>query len=147
MSVVHGGHRYDCALCNKEFKTKKALKLHMDSHNGVFKHVCDNCGEGFQYKSNFIAHVNKHSGAKPFCCSKCNYKTGAKTDLIKHERGCGTQHKENECDVCHVMYKTKKTLKAHQKAHTNPEQFVCCTCGKGYPFRSSLQNHEKKCGV
>ena len=145
MAVIHGGQRHTCEQCNKDFMTKKAMKLHIASHSGVYKFVCDHCGEGFNYPSNFDAHVNRHKGLKPYSCNTCKYKTGSKSDLTKHKNSCGISEKNFECYVCHNMYKTKKGLAAHKKAHTNPHSFVCCTCGKGYPFQASLINHERKC--
>ena len=63
-----------------------------------------------------------------YICIKCNYKTDNKTDFNKHI----------------LTRKHNNTTKYNENIAKNVNKFIC-DCGKGYPFRSSLYNHKKKC--
>ena len=82
----HEGLKIKCTEpdCNKLFKSKKALKLHVQIlHEGV-RHFCDQCDFKTTMKCYLKDHINSvHAGVKQFC-QLCDYKANSKGTLYAH---------------------------------------------------------------
>ena len=58
MKVVHNDKTYDCDLCDKSFKQRQFVLLHMNAdHNKTKRYKCDTCDSEFYCESNLQAHI------------------------------------------------------------------------------------------
>uniref|UniRef100_A0A914EBP5 Protein kinase domain-containing protein n=1 Tax=Acrobeloides nanus TaxID=290746 RepID=A0A914EBP5_9BILA len=55
--VVH-----QCAICDKIFRSYRALVMHAAVHSNELPYVCETCGKAFRYRSNLITHKSLHEG-------------------------------------------------------------------------------------
>ncbi|KAF0296313.1 Zinc finger protein 607 [Amphibalanus amphitrite] len=77
---VHSALRpHVCPLCQKGFKERYSMTIHMRSHTGDRPYVCEFCGDGFVTKGKLNSHMSKHSERRPHECPLClkAFKTAA----------------------------------------------------------------------
>lgn len=77
----------ECEVCKKILYNKNALKRHKRIHDGVKPHPCLLCQKRFREKSALTLHIrNVHTGEKPHSCDFCPIKFSLKSYLNKHVR-------------------------------------------------------------
>ena len=104
VKTAHEGLRLNCDLCERQFVTKNALKVHKEIvHEGnKARYHCEFCGKTFAYERSFGLHVNNvHKG-------------------IKHK-----------CDICGKLFNKKSYIKHHKATiHAGEKSYNCELCGK-----------------
>ncbi|XP_072045470.1 zinc finger Y-chromosomal protein-like [Amphiura filiformis] len=71
--------------CNKEFTRKRTLKSHVDTHSGNNKRfACSMCDKRFRDKNHLHVHMNWHKGIRPYQCSHCEKRFLTNWNLKKH---------------------------------------------------------------
>lgn len=83
----HRDPRFECALCEKRFKTNDELKKHTAVHTGERKFQCQTCGKRFKsYEANRV-HQRIHTQETPYACTVCGqqfrYNCLLKTHMAK----------------------------------------------------------------
>ncbi|ORD94198.1 ZN879 [Enterospora canceri] len=148
---------YGCNMCHKTYCSKKALDVHIKTHDG-YQYSCKECSTTFLHKHTY----KKHRCSKQYTCIKCNKKYEREKMLRKHESVCGTNLSWNSseseeessvavvttkipCEICECLFKTAKTLKEHQKAIHEGVTQKCQYCGKEYRHSSGLSKHLGSC--
>ena len=108
--------RYDCHLCEKNFKTKAGMRRHAKHHT--------------KDKIGTDALIKEHG-------KKCEwqYKFGIKPCVVMLDR-CDTQT-NNNCDKI-----VKIEAKRQQKNSSQINTYKCTTCGKIFKELSNLKSHE-----
>ncbi|XP_012223623.1 uncharacterized protein [Linepithema humile] len=90
-------HKFECSVkkCQKSFRWKSHLEIHMRSHTGKKPYVCtwENCGKKFSVTSDLNRHKRVHTGGEVHTCKICFRKYSKKSNLERHKK-----HK-------HYMYK------------------------------------------
>ncbi|ROT69673.1 hypothetical protein C7M84_012125 [Penaeus vannamei] len=61
---------FKCPYCQKGFKGRENLKLHIRTHTGEKPYNCGVCGKAFGGRSDMNRHLRIHTGEKPYPC-KC----------------------------------------------------------------------------
>lgn len=135
---------FSCDVCNKFFKSKSALNVHINVHNGtIFQ--CDVCQKEYPYKPSFDAHMRQYSNTPFYPCSKCERKFHIKNDLILH---LARDHKNNfSCYACEETFPNVDTLRVHVILHnglTTSTKYQCEFCGRPCAGRQSLNSHKKR---
>ncbi|XP_070555047.1 zinc finger and BTB domain-containing protein 24-like [Ptychodera flava] len=127
---------YICTQCNKTFRNKFILNLHMKCHTdeknnsdldssessvnvpskkrirdpNMHNYKCDICGRGYKYKHSLNEHKRKHDNK--FICSRCGKSFGRKDHLENHE-GIHLDRKPYSCPKCNGGFSSLKVMKRH----------------------------------
>ncbi|KAH6941544.1 hypothetical protein HPB50_019557 [Hyalomma asiaticum] len=75
-----------CAICERFFSSRSAVRRHLVTHTGHKAFMCTICGRQFALKGNLMAHVHTHSGAKPYECHLCPQVFSQRCSLNRHLR-------------------------------------------------------------
>ncbi|XP_077545685.1 uncharacterized protein LOC144158581 isoform X1 [Haemaphysalis longicornis] len=75
---------YSCTVCQKSYRHKRCLDMHMKVCNGERCHACGLCQKSFTRKSYLVAHERVHSGERPFVCRICQKSFSQKGNLDTH---------------------------------------------------------------
>lgn len=132
LRTIHHGERFRCNHedCEREYKSKRGLQVHIKTHNKKYTIICELCGKGFMDRSNLDGHINsKHMSSKPYKCSKCNASFSWISNLRRHRKKCKTTAGPQvpvQCHACKKVFKHKSSLKRHMKSHTSrvPAQLI-----------------------
>lgn len=172
MQNIHDG--FPCSQCEKTYKSKEALQLHVFNHTGVRNFVCDvdNCGKAFYNPKTLSNHKRMvHTLDRNYVCEMCGFRTKAKPALIVHKRShtgekpfackdCDRrfasqsllgEHKAmhltdrpHKCEVCGATFARHKALYHHKHLHLGIKKFLCKICGKSYAQAAGLSGHMRQ---
>ena len=125
-----------CHICDKPFKDKAELLLHLRTHRISYCQVCDDIVPA----SSFQNHKAKClAPTMPILkCGICNvYETRQKKHLQQHIE---LKHGEYSviCNVCDKHFKNQRALANHMTSHTG---YPCHTCGKRFKTNWHLKRH------
>nr|XP_006825860.1 PREDICTED: zinc finger protein ZFAT-like [Saccoglossus kowalevskii] len=88
---------FTCPHCNKLFKYRHALAVHILIHKDIKPFKCNRCNYASNSSGNLNVHMRKHTGEK-FRCSKCDFTCINKGHLKVHMAKHGTDR--YECELC-----------------------------------------------
>lgn len=103
---------FKCERCDKHFKSRNALKVHMRSHTGIKEFQCSICSERFSANSSLRLHFRRHTNEKPY-----------------------------ECTYCGKRFSDGSTHRQHERIHTGEKPYVCHLCGRRTTQAGNLKSH------
>ncbi|KAL4229027.1 GDNF-inducible zinc finger protein 1 [Mactra antiquata] len=140
-----GDFKFHCQVCDKRFRRKQGLNMHITVHSNEKNFVCsyDGCGKQFRLQSTLHKHeLTVHLGDKPFECHICEERftrgTYLKSHMYKH-----TGVKRYQCDVCYKSFTQNGNLMQHKRAiHGKKKKtYECHVCFQTFNFKSNLTKH------
>ncbi|KDR23033.1 zinc finger protein 850-like [Zootermopsis nevadensis] len=132
-----------CNVCDKEFKLKVNLKVHVESRCGTDpQHVCNVCGKAFMTRGTLVTHSLLHTGEKTFLCRFCGKNFRLKVEMQRHERS-HTGEKPFVCKVCNKAFAHRESLVTHNTLHTGIRPYMCEACGSTFSCIGNLIKHRK----
>lgn len=121
-----------CRFCNKSFRSRLGLKLHIDSkHLGKFQYKCKICGKGFTNLWNYRNHLSTHSLTPSEKCENCGAVFQFKISLQEHQQTC-------------LPRTSAPTELVEVKEEASSRMYSCHMCGRLFKWRSSLKYHRDK---
>ncbi|ERL91116.1 gastrula zinc finger protein XlCGF57.1 [Dendroctonus ponderosae] len=130
-----------CTLCGKGFNSQGCLNRHTRVHTGEKNYQCEICQKRFPSSNNLNIHLRTHTGVKPYLCNLCGKSFSNRTGLNFHVR---THSKERPyaCDVCGKSFGAQSHLDWHRMIHTGERPFPCDQCDKAFIKKCDLQRHQ-----
>ncbi|XP_050314270.1 zinc finger protein 723-like [Anthonomus grandis grandis] len=130
-----------CPLCGKGFNSQGCLNRHTRVHTGEKNYQCEICQKRFPSSNNLNIHLRTHTGVKPYLCNLCGKAFSNRTGLNFHVR---THSKERPyaCDVCGKSFGAQSHLDWHKMIHTGERPFPCDQCDKAFIKKCDLQRHQ-----
>ncbi|XP_038053343.1 oocyte zinc finger protein XlCOF6-like [Patiria miniata] len=156
-----------CGECGQAFRSKAVAIKHGRRHSGLKPYVCKICNKAYTQIHNLTDHEKTHIDDQTFACKTCGKVFYARSSLRRHRikehpaEKSGIQkvplsrnqvitkepgvfeiiRKPYVCKVCTEGYKTKKSLKMHEKIHEASR--ICQYCQSSFVSRSDLVIHER----
>ncbi|XP_058444478.1 transcription factor grauzone-like [Malaya genurostris] len=110
---------FRCEKCRKNFTNEEGIKRHMKEFHATEeerKFKCDRCPKSFVVEHKYNKHMNDHYD---------------------------WENKNCKCEHCGKYYKSRHILTNHIKLkHTEPTDFICDICAKGFHLRSQFLLHK-----
>ena len=143
--------KFQCKICKKYYKTKYALKIHIQNHDKKFK--CQICFKLLPDPGHLNTHIkNYHENPGNFECEICSKKFNRKSHLKihqnTHDKNCPKPYK---CIRCSFSTDRKWILEKHEKMHVNLDKKIaamknpikCQTCSTLCKDKCALYYHMK----
>ncbi|XP_052250186.1 uncharacterized protein LOC127857650 isoform X2 [Dreissena polymorpha] len=138
------GADFKCPDCDKVFKVKGNLRMHLKTHLNVKMFACtlDNCGKSFSSNESLRRHQLVHKGIKPFQCDICERCFSSNVALIEH-RTLHFDEKMHQCPHCVRRFRHVSSFRRHLLTHTTALPYRCTACGRQFQQTSYLRSHMK----
>ncbi|XP_075897261.1 zinc finger protein ZFAT [Nelusetta ayraudi] len=153
---------FTCEFCNKIFKFKHSLVVHLRTHTQEKPFQCPHCQYASAIKGNLNVHLRKHTGEK-FNCQHCPYSCLSPGHLKVHIERVHMKKKQR-CSFCDKMYSDVKTLLKHMEKHHNLKDaavqesyqqlrlktrqglrqllYLCSTCNRRFKNKPDRDRHQ-----
>jgi hypothetical protein len=129
--------KFTCDLCAKQFGEHHSIKAHIEEFHSELeaKFKCGNhCVKSFRTNHFYQQHLVRTKRKKCKICQR------SVIDLKKHlHQVHGTNETPYECLVCSKRFKSKSTLKEHDRTHD--KQFKCEFCPRKFAQNYQLIHH------
>jgi KRAB domain-containing zinc finger protein len=146
-SHVHSDRRFSCSHCEKSFKTRPGLTVHLVKHSiGDAKSFqCHVCGWTTIYRQQYYEHIKAHTAKRDLECFHCSKKFTKKSLLILHmQTHLSERNFICNIDDCRKAFKTYNSCYAHKRKHQNSaKKYNCASCDKVFSSQSVLLSHVK----
>ncbi|XP_029168679.1 uncharacterized protein LOC114938777 [Nylanderia fulva] len=141
-TVVDGGGKYQCLLCQKTFAQKNVYQSHLRSHSkeGNDPYHCNICSKTFAVPARLTRHYRTHTGEKPYQCEYCKKSFSVKENLSVHRR-IHTNERPYKCNVCERAFEHSGKLHRHMRIHTGERPHKCSICSKTFIQSGQLVIH------
>lgn len=133
--------KYQCAICNEQFKYFIKLNQHMNKHYGHY--VCEVCGKSFLSGDRLRSHSLLH-GAR-FPCNMCSETFDTTVKRSNHAAKVHDKAKCFKCYYCSESFPTNARRTTHLKLTHNIDMPVydCPVCKRNFRNASRMQFHLK----
>uniref|UniRef100_A0A182JUI9 Zinc finger protein Xfin n=1 Tax=Anopheles christyi TaxID=43041 RepID=A0A182JUI9_9DIPT len=133
--------------CAALFRDEQLMQRHYRNvHTAVKAYECAHCQKRFRTKESLDIHERSHTGERPFACryEGCKKRYAHGTDRKRHERSAHTGEKPHTCTVCGTGFLRKREMRLHvekrRKVSSLAEENIestpvlsdqrCCICSK-----------------
>lgn len=121
---------------------KGSLKEHLKIHSDQKLHVCPICKKEYKTASTLSNHLDTHS-ATVYECFQCGLKLNSKRTLRQHQK-VHSDVTEHVCKICGAEFKRAKAFKEHLIIHSNIRPYECEFCGKTFTNGPNCRKHKRE---
>ncbi|GBP11396.1 Zinc finger protein 57 [Eumeta japonica] len=143
---------YSCPKCDKKFLFKKAMEVHLVTHEAPAGLYCHECDMNFKNQMSYYQHMKynlKHiDPAKlKFACQLCDKRFVKASRLEEHHVAVHLKATPVRCTMpgCDFACSSRPVLRTHiRMLHRNlraVRNHVCDACGKAYTTKKTLEGH------
>lgn len=136
---------FECDVCETSFKTKKALRYHMQKNNHKLPFMCSHCDFSFKEEPQLLSHMKTHCGDKPYSCDQCQATFRHSSTLKMHQR-IHTDDTPFVCSVCKASFIQSQHLQIHLRSHSGNKPYKCNECNASFTKKDYLFAHRTKHG-
>ena len=150
LETVHGGRKYHCNQCDKNFATRGGLRKHNNFfHLGKYRksieknEKCKLCSKAFERSSQLEYHIKSvHENIRDLKCEFCEKSFSSPNVRSHHVQKIHNQQKDHKCQYCDKCFWMPSELKIHVKSiHLNQRDFICNYCNQGFVTNGKLLKH------
>ncbi|XP_061177470.1 zinc finger protein 91-like [Saccostrea echinata] len=123
---------HKCKFCEKRFKQKGHLNVHLLIHTGARPFKCDICGKEFNQKQILKRHLLIHRPNHLEERQKSN-----------QQMSTGSIVEEYVCEFCGKIFNNKYNFQKHHLIHFGEKPFLCVECGKCFRQKNHLDDHQR----
>ncbi|XP_055531283.1 zinc finger protein draculin-like [Wyeomyia smithii] len=125
--------------CSEAYPTKEDLLRHKKEIHS--KYVCDICGTILKHKYTLEVHLRRHAGDSKYPCQYCSTSYFTANELKLHLSVMHLAVADAQCSTCGLAFKNKKSLRLHEKAHSNQRSFPCDECSMAFKTSAHQRRH------
>ncbi|XP_045472698.1 zinc finger protein 271-like [Harmonia axyridis] len=145
-------HKYACTQCDKEFRSKKGLKIHERKHTGDNnKALRKESKETRKTRSSkeFSDELKDEIKIEAMEINTTNIEKASDDEQeIPAEEDTNQEQKEEfQCNICSKKLNTQTGLKIHMRKHTGDSVSVCEICNKTFSKVSHFKRHQQTHGI
>lgn len=138
-----------CLMCNKSFKSRATLRMHILNHQGKLPYECKDCGSRFDRRMYLERHLKRyHNGTTSTAvlarlrCKFCPRLFIREQERQTHLRRVHNMHPNDSIKREKLSPDPTKTEPAPTPPPSRPElSFGCLQCGKDFPSPAMLREH------
>lgn len=120
LSESEKSKNYQCHMCEKSYRARRALIEHEKRHGGEKPYSCQICGKRFSSDASAKFCLDKHNGVKPHKCEFCD-KTFLRKEVLKMHTRVHTGEKPFKCHICNKSFSQLSPLRAHLRMHARKD--------------------------
>ncbi|XP_055382313.1 zinc finger protein 85-like isoform X2 [Condylostylus longicornis] len=139
--VVHK-KKFICELCGAAFGTNTNLSDHLLTHSDERNFKCPKCEKTFKCRRALKLHVDIHDDTA-YQCKTCGLKLNTSLTLRRHMMVHSDQSKY-KCNFCLKQFKRRDAFKNHLILHAGLKPYKCSFCDLTFTNGSNCRTHQKR---
>lgn len=104
--------------------------------------MCPICNKEYKTASTLSNHLDTHSNTV-YTCTQCGMKLNSKRTLKQHQK-VHSDIMEHVCKICGAEFKRTKAYKEHLVTHSNMRPYACEYCDKTFTNGPNCRKHTRE---
>jgi len=133
-----------CTQCGKSFKQLPYLKNHIRMMHGAEqqRQACPVCEKEFHTQKALRLHKwNRHPDERKLMCDQCSKRFKSRQLLLRHQKSVHLLERPHECNICWKAFSQSSHLNVHMRTHTGEKPYLCSVCGQSFRNSAACKNH------